>query len=223
MNISNINSEELKEINNFIEEGFCPIIYSKIFDTDELLSYPSVEKVKLKIKNIVEPILCNDINKEKCNILIEQLTKNFIPAGTKGVVWGNLFNKEIKLLIQNILLKFTNLECKFEENPKQKQLSEIPDWYIINTKTNKILVGYNQLDLWNGGHQSNRASKYVKNDNMHIEYKKQNIKIISIVCRKTKIKSSKNKTFSLFKCGIEKERLFYPIQIENYIMKYFNL
>ena len=53
------------------------------------------------------------------------------------------------------------------------------------------------------------------------KYKKYNIKIISIICTKIEIKSRKNKVFTLFKEGIEKQRLFYPKQLCNFINKYF--
>ena len=91
----------------------------------------------------------------------------------------------------------------------------------FDIKTKKKLIGFNQLDLWSGGHQTNRASKYVKNDDFHEKYKKYNIKIISIICTKIEISSRKNKVFTLFKEGIEKQRLFYPKQLCNFINKYF--
>ena len=165
--------------------------------------------------------LSSDINEEKCNNLITTLTKNFIPPGTKGVVRGNLFNKEIGFLLKTIISTNKNLRCEFEKDIEDHKLSEKPDWYIIDTKTKKILIGFNQLDLWSGGHQTNRASKYVKNDDFHEKYKKYNIKIISIICTKIKISSRKNKVFTLFKEGIEKQRLFYPKQLCNFINKYF--
>jgi|SaaInlStandDraft_1057018.scaffolds.fasta_scaffold11223_2 hypothetical protein len=215
--------KKLCKINNFIQNGFCENIYSKILqpNLEEMLKYPALKKVKLKIKKIIDSNLCSSISDEKHSKLIDELTKTFIPPGLKGVIWGNLFNKEIKLIIQNIT-KNKNLKCYFEKNLHEHKLSEIPDWYIIDNKTNKILVGFNQLDLWSGGHQTNRASKYVKNNDYHTKYKKYNIKIISVVCRKIEVKSVKNKTYKLFTIGIEKERLFYPKYLKNYIEKYFN-
>ena len=224
---SNDSSDEiivdLSEINDFIEDGYCPEISFKIFNPniEDMLEYPSVKKVKEKIKKIIISSLSSDINEEKCNNLIAKLTENFIPPGTKGVVRGNLFNKEIGFLLKTIILTNKNLRCEFEKDVEDHKLSEKPDWYIIDIKTKKKLIGFNQLDLWSGGHQTNRASKYVKNDDFHEKYKKYNIKIISIICTKIEISSRKNKVFTLFKEGIEKQRLFYPKQLCNFINKYF--
>jgi len=214
---------DLPQIKKFIKNGYCPNISTKILNPnlEEMLKYPSIKKVRSKFKRIITQNLCSDISDKKCDNLIEELTKNFIPPGLKGVVWGNLFNKEIELLVKSITLKNKNLKCNFEKNLQEHKLSEIPDWYIIDTTTNKSLVGFNQLDLWTGGHQTNRASKYVKNDDFHAKYKKYNIKIISVVCRKIEVKSCKNKVFTLFKIGIEKQILFYPNHLKNYIEKYF--
>ena len=41
---------------------------------------------------------------------------------------------------------------------------EIPDFYILNTKLNKAIIGMNQISLIGGGHQTNRASKYILNN-----------------------------------------------------------
>ena len=214
---------DLPKINKFIKNGYCPNISTKILNPnlEEMLKYPSLKKVRSKIKRIITQNLCSDISDEKCDNLIEQMTKNFIPPGLKGVVLGNLFNKEIELLVKSITLQNKNLKCNFEKNLQEHKLSEIPDWYIIDTTNNKSLVGFNQLDLWTGGHQTNRASKYVKDDDFHVKYKQYNIKIISVVCRKIEVKSCKNKVFTLFKTGIEKQRLFYPNHLQNYIEKYF--
>ena len=79
---------DISSVNLFIQNGVCENISSRVLDSclEKMLKYPSVKRVNLKINNIIKPILENDINKNKYNLLVEQLTKNFIPPGTKGVV-----------------------------------------------------------------------------------------------------------------------------------------
>ena len=97
---SNETIVDLSEINEFIENGYCPEISFKIFNSkiENMLEYPSVKKVKEKIKKIIISSLSPDINEEKCNDLTAKLTEIFIPPGTKGAVRGNLFNKENNII-----------------------------------------------------------------------------------------------------------------------------
>ncbi len=76
-----------------------------------------------------------------------------IPAGTKGVIRGNKFNKIIKNLIKNFELNEEDFEVCFEKKCEKYNTNEIPDWYILEKSTNKIIIGMNQLDLWGGGQQ----------------------------------------------------------------------
>jgi hypothetical protein len=40
--------------------------------------------------------------------------------------------------------------------------TEIPDWYILEKSTGKVIIGMNQLDLWSGGQQINRGFRAVR-------------------------------------------------------------
>jgi hypothetical protein len=96
------------------------------------------------------------------NKIIEEYTIDLVPPGTKGVIRGNKFNNIVKEYIENLSLNPEVYEVCFEKNHLTHTTSEIPDWYILHKETNKILIGMNQLDLWGGGHQTNRGSKYQK-------------------------------------------------------------
>ncbi len=145
-----------------------------------------------------------------------------IPPGTKGVIRGNLFNKYIREKLEDILYRLPNkdhLELKFEEKHPKFHTDEIPDWYLYDKKINKIILGFNQLDLWSGGHQLNRGSKYILDENKHTEDQKT----LCIVCNYIKLHSIKNKVYTLFNIGFEKDRLCYPRGLEDIIIKYFNI
>jgi hypothetical protein len=76
----------------------------------------------------------------------------------------------------------------------------------------------NQLDLWGGGQQLNRGSKYIlKNKNS------ENCKLLCVVCNKIHLKSNKNKIFNIFKVGFENNTLCYLNNLQNIIYSYFNL
>ena len=77
----------------------------------------------------------------------------------------------------------------------------------------------NQLDLWKGGHQSNRGSKYLFNNVNNTN----NSKLLCVICNNTVIKSKKSKKYKLFNIGFQNETLCYLKKINIIIFKYFDL
>jgi hypothetical protein len=75
-----------------------------------------------------------------------------------------------------------------------------------------------QLDLWGGGQQTNRGSKYVINNQVNTEKSK----LVCVVCNKINFNSNKNKTYKLFDIVYKNDTLCYIKYIENIIKNYFN-
>jgi hypothetical protein len=90
---------------------------------------------------------------------------------------------------------------------------------ILHKETNKILIGMNQLDLWGGGHQTNRGSKYLLDNTLNTE----NCRILCVVCNQIQFKSKKNKTYKLFEVGFENNTLCYLKNLQNIIYLYFQM
>jgi len=156
----------MEQINNRIKKELCYDTLQKLLDQTLLHEYKECKSVKNEIKKL-ESILDKYIHEEyiKEKIIREYLLE-LIPAGTKGVLRGNKFNKIIKNFILNLNLDINKFEIFFEKKCENFLTTEIPDWYIFEKETNKIIIGMNQLDLWNGGHQLNRGYKYLI-DNKH--------------------------------------------------------
>ena len=77
----------------------------------------------------------------------------------------------------------------------------------------------NQLDLWGGGHQTNRGAKYLVNN----EHNNENCKLLCVVCNEIQFKSNKNKAYKLFEIGFKNDTLCYLNNLQNIIYSYFNL
>lgn len=92
------------------------------------------------------------------------------------------------------------------------------DWYILQKSSGKVIIGMNQIDLWSGGQQTNRGSKYILNDDFH---KNEIVKIISVISKFVKLDSYNNKVFKLFEKGLKLDRLCYVNNLENIIYKFF--
>jgi hypothetical protein len=208
----------MEQINNRIKKELCYDTLQKLLDQTLLHEYKECKSVKNEIKKL-ESILDKYIHEEyiKEKIIGEYLLE-LIPAGTKGVLRGNKFNKIIKNFILNLNLDINKFEIFFEKKCEIFLTTEIPDWYIFEKETNKIIIGMNQLDLWNGGHQLNRGYKYLI-DNKH---NNKNSKLLCVICNEIQFKS-KNKVYNLFEVGFENNTLCYINNLQNIIYSFFNL
>ena len=139
-----------------------------------------------------------------------------IPAGTKGVIHGNKFNTIIKNYIIKLNIDINKYDIQFEKKCEYHITSEIPDWYILDKSSKKIIIGMNQLDLWNGGHQINRGFKYIENN----KHNTDNSKLLCVICNDIYLKTNKNK---IYKIGFENNTLTYLNNLGNIINSYFNL
>lgn len=207
----------MDNINKTINSGYCEKICKDLEDLTLINTYKQSKSVIKKQENI-KFLLKDILEDEKIDKVINKILPELIPPGTKGVIKGLKFNHFIKEKILNLKLEQKNYEIFFEKNHPFIKTDEIPDWYILNKKNKKTLIGMNQLDLWNGGHQVNRANKYIINNLNNNE----NYKIICVVCNKIIIKNKKNKIYDIFKEGFGKNILFYPNHLDEFIIKFFN-
>jgi len=157
----------------------------------------------------------------KKKLLINDYILDLIPAGTKGVIRGNKFNSIVKDTINNLHLSDERFKICFEKQCDSNiisEISEIPDWYILEKSTGRVIIGMNQLDLWGGGQQLNRGSKYLINN---INNTKKS-KFLCVICNKIKLKNNKNKAYKFFEVGYRNNTLCYIKNIESIIKNFFN-
>jgi hypothetical protein len=167
---------------------------------NEYLKSNSTKKTSEKIKCIIDKFLPD----EKANELLKELTILFIKAGLKGSVRGLKFNDMVKKYLENIYE-----DAAFEKNLNGMQ--ERPDWFIKYEKQSKkhFIVGYNQIALWGGGAQTNRANKYL-DDNFGKKFK--NVKFIFVIAYKAP-------NTEKMKNGFKNNKLCYLDGLENLINK----
>jgi len=82
----------------------------------------------------------------------------------------------------------------------------------------------NQLDLWSGGHQTNRGAKYIDIENKNKDdssSNSNNSKLLCVVCYEIQFRSDKNKAYKLFVSGFENNTLCYLKNLSNIIRSYF--
>jgi len=207
----------IEDINTRIKKEICYETLEELTDSKLLNEYKECNSVKNEIKKL-ENILRKHTDEEKTQKIIDEYLLDLIPAGTKGVIRGNKFNKLVKQNITKLGLDTERFEICFEKKCEFHFTTEIPDWYILEKKTNKIIIGMNQLDLWGGGQQLNRGSKYLENN----KHNNSNSKLLCVVCNEIQLKSNKNKIYNLFDIGFNNNTLSYLNNIQNIISLYFD-
>jgi len=209
----------MEEINARIKKEIC---YDTLLElTDEKLMdvYMNCKSVKNNIQNF-ENILNKhkQLDEETKQKIIQDYLFQLIPAGTKGVIRGNKFNFIIKTFITGLELDTNRFEIMFETKCESHLTTEKPDWYILEKSTNKIIIGMNQLDLIEGGHQLNRGYKYLVDNKHNNKYSK----LLCVICKETNFTSKENKAYKLFEIGFENNTLCYLNNLQNIITEYFN-
>ena len=204
-------------INKRIENEYCADTYEKLEDCNLLKYYKNCKSVKNKISILDTILVSNNVkSKDRINIINSYLI-HLIPAGTKGVIRGNRFNIIVKKVIENLNLDIGRFEICFEKKCDKCITDEIPDWYIFDSITNKVMIGMNQIDLWSGGQQINRGYNYLFDN----KYNTEKSKLVCVICKKNKF-TKINKAYKLFEKGFEDNTLCYIKNLHNIILEYFN-
>ena len=93
--MSNANTElDLDFINTNINKYYSKEIENKLKDENLLEIYKDTKSVKKEIKILNDILNKNNIEEKKISKILNEYLINLIPSGTKGVIKGNLFNKE---------------------------------------------------------------------------------------------------------------------------------
>lgn len=209
--------EEILEINNRIESEVCYETIEKLKDISMMEEYKKCPSVINQIDKLDKILEKHSISLDSRNKIINDYMLELVPPGTKGVLRGNKFNSIVKEKIFNMNLDASRFEISFEKQCPGYQTTEIPDWFILERQTNKVLIGMNQLDLIGGGQQINRGSKYLIDNKNNTEKSK----LLCVICNFIKFTSKKNKAFHLFDVGFRNNTLCYLNNLNRIILNYF--
>jgi hypothetical protein len=134
----------MEDINARIKQEVCYETLQELTDAKIMCEYKDCNSVKNKIKTLSD-VLGKYIDEETKQKIIQEYLLQLIPAGTKGVIRGNKFNNIVKQFITKLALDTYQFEICFEKKCEGHFTTEIPDWYILEKLTNKIIIGMNQL------------------------------------------------------------------------------
>lgn len=208
----------IDEINKKTKDQICYDTINKLKDFNLINEYKNCKSVKNKNDKLLKILQEEKIEENKQKNIIEKYLFELIPAGTKGNIRGNKFNNIIKEEIILLNLDNKKFELCFEKICNICLTEEKPDWYIVEISTKKVIIGFNQLDIWNGGHQLNRGYKYIIDN----KYNTKNSKLLCVICNDIILKN-KNKTYKLFDVGFTNNTLCYIKNLKKIIKNFFNL
>jgi len=214
---NSISNLSVESINMRINQEICYDVLDEISDTKMITEYKNCKSVNKSIKKLCD-ILEKYTDEDVAQKIIQEYLQELIPAGTKGVIRGNKFNSIIKKYIENMKLDTERFDICFEKKCEGHFTTEIPDWYILEKSTNRIIIGMNQIDLWGGGQQINRGYKYIENN----KHNNENSKLLCVVCNQIQFKNKNNKAYKLFEIGFQNNTLCYINNLENIIVSFFN-
>lgn len=214
--------QEIEFLNKEIERTYLASVEESISDEKLLDVYREQQSFQKKMNKIRRDMLSVGIEEDKIKAYMNKAILDLVPPQLKAVIRGNLFNQIVKNFIENLELNNNEFVIEFEKQHPEYECSDKPDFYIYHSLSKKLLVGMNQLDLWNGGQQNNRASKYVTDERFHLDHKTDlDVRFVSIICNFTRLKTNKEKKFKLFKIGFETKRLCYLNGLKDIIHKFF--
>jgi hypothetical protein len=208
----------LDEINKIVNEQVCQDTIEKLSDEHLFNQYKeskSVEILSDKLTRKLE-VYINGVNLSSA---VSEILVDLIPPGTKGVIRGKAFNKIVVTHIKNLDLDPEKYEIAFEKVCDSCRTTEIPDFHILEKETTRLIIGMNQIDLWSGGQQINRGSKYLVNNKHNTEKSK----LLCVISKKIDLKSNKNKAYELFDIGFKNDTLCYVNNISIVCKKFFEI
>jgi len=209
--------DDIQEINKRIEYEICHETIEKLKDINMMEEYKKCQSVINQIDKLDKILDKNNINFDSRNKIIIEYMPELVPPGTKGVLRGNKFNSIVREKISRMDLDASRFEISFEKQCPGYHTTEIPDWYILERETRRVLIGMNQLDLVGGGQQINRGSKYLIDNKNNTEKSK----LLCVICNFIKFSSKKNKAFHLFNIGFRNNTLCYLNNLNRIILGYF--
>lgn len=213
---------EVKLLNKRINEEYNDYLYQSLKNETFIKECINSSSMKSYYNKLIEILNNYKINSSIITNLSNDIIMIFISPGVKASIRGAKLNNIIDELISKIPeINNDRFKITFEAQPINVKCPERPDFVILDKETNKEIVGYTQVELWNG--MKNRADKYVRY-NPH-----DNVFILCVVARKAVIEykyskeNIRNIKYEVFKYGYEHNKVCYVNNLQNIICQLFNI
>lgn len=208
--VDNLNTRISNEYNDYLMESL----------TNEDFKYECVNtKGMIQQSTDLSFILHKYFTDDK---LIQQAVNEYCMIYIKPTVVASIRDNRLNNIVDNIITSIQELQndnyvITTETQGINVKCAERPDFVIRDKRTNKEIIGYTQVDMWDANKV--RADKYITY-NPH-----PNVHILSVVARKAIIEYKKstdnirNIKYELFKYGYANDKICYVNNLHNIICK----
>ena len=209
-------------IQNRIKQEIC---YDTIKELDlenfDFKKSRSINEKLIKLKTLLKDV---EIDDHKIEYITSNFWKELISAGSKGARRGIKFNDIVKRNIDSLKLDCEKFEVCFEKHCDKEEYidrhtRDKPDWYIFEKNTKKVIIGMNQLDFWDGGHQIQRGNSYILDN----KFDNKKCKLLCVICKDPCDNIKRKKVLPFFQEGFRNDTLCYIKNIRNIINSFFNI
>ena len=213
----NMKNLSISYINKKIKNQFSSDIELAISDTilhKEYKNQHSYKKREKALNTILRKYKIDETTRDK---IINDYSSELVSPGLKGVIRGKTFNILVKKHLEKIYSLNKDYLLVFEKTHPKYPTSQIPDWYLEHIPSNKIIIGMNQVDLWNGGAQRVRGAYYMEQSLNNIG----TFKFVCVIANYIEIKTEKSYVYNLFNIGFQIGTLCYLNKLEQTITSVF--
>jgi hypothetical protein len=214
--LSDAKKASVEEINAQIVRTHVPEVENALTDT---MLYAACE-TKTKVQEWRQAVLniMQTITDPDEHLKAHMRLTNPMP-GTLGLVRGIAFNTIVLERLEKIVATFStpaDYVLVAETDDDEHDTPARPDWTLTHTPSGRRINGMNQVDLWNGGHQNDRAELYVKKQTPTSAYK-----LLSVIANTTTISDINSKKGKLFVKGFGDDTLCYLGDLERVVRTFF--
>lgn len=159
------------------------------------MCYPSVKRDANKLEVILR---YNNVTNRQIEKILREYIPSIVSPTIKNLILGNIIASIIDIISS---FNSERYEVEFNKNYEYK-FTDIPNWYIRDKQTEKIIIGYNHYDIRKG-------SKYIMDNELHEKYSRDNIIVINVVFSVSYIIDNIAKCYDIMKYGINTNRICY--------------
>lgn len=202
------NPSQVMELKHIVQKTFDPQVWTSLSDENLRGLFMEQKSSKKRMDLARKQIRSVLLDEDMIGSLMSVLEDHFLSPGMKGVVRGNEFNRIVKHILSDNFDHF-HYELFFETECRAFHTPEKPDWWIHCKTTDRYVIGFNQVDLWTGGAQTNRRNKYLS-ESFHKEAS-TNVSMLCVVCAPmtATLLQTNSKHFEMIYGSFQQNRLCY--------------
>lgn len=206
----------VRQVNDRLRDDVCRDTLAAI--SDETLSplFEQSPDIKKLLRGIDDVLFVADIHASVHANIYNRIRPLLIPEAVKTATRIRVFYEIVETAITAIGLSSDRFDVAFNTRCPLPAVDHVPDWYILEKATNKLLVGMNQLNLSGRSNHTRRATAYIESgadDNSNLKY--------LCVLGNHERALVKGPTHALFVAGFKHTTICFVKQLRDVITAYF--